>query len=186
MGCKDFAPYVTQIIASKPDAIFTSDWGNDVVLLMRQSWQQGIKEKFYCMYIDDDMYEHSFKDSKMSIGHKATDNYFSAIPLKKHKEFYKRWMKEKKYPPSLARVKGYVAVMFFAEAIKKAGTTDVDAVIKAWEGLSHDSITGKLTMRACDHQAEMPFWTYETGKMDTYMITSENIPCEETGCKMKK
>jgi branched-chain amino acid transport system substrate-binding protein len=88
--------------------------------------------------------------------------------------------------------------MFWAEAVKKAGSTDVDAVIKAWEGLSYDSPTGVWTMRACDHQAQMPFWSAEIVKESKFfkhayvgtatMIPAKEaeIPCAETGCVMKR
>ena len=87
--------------------------------------------------------------------------------------------------------------MFWAEAVKKAGTTDVNAVIKAWEGLSYDGPAGVWTMRACDHQAQIPFWYTEIVKKTPFfkhafeapagMIEAKNVsvPCEQTGCKMK-
>ena len=54
-----------------------------------------------------------------------------------------------------------MATMFWAEAIKKAGTDDVDAVIKAWEGLKYNGPAGEWVMRACDHQAQVPIWMAE-------------------------
>ena len=51
--------------------------------------------------------------------------------------------------------------MFWAEALKKARTDDVNAVIKAWEGLSYKGTGGTRTMRACDHQAQVPIWIAE-------------------------
>ncbi|MGC8603214.1 MAG: ABC transporter substrate-binding protein, partial [Desulfomonilaceae bacterium] len=35
MGEKDFAPYVTQIMEANPDIIFTSNWGNDLSLMLK-------------------------------------------------------------------------------------------------------------------------------------------------------
>jgi branched-chain amino acid transport system substrate-binding protein len=51
-----------------------------------------------------------------------------------------------------------MANMFWAEAVRKAGSTDTDVVIKAWEGLSYDGPAGAWSMRVCDHQTLMPFW----------------------------
>jgi len=87
--------------------------------------------------------------------------------------------------------------MFWAEALKKAGTDDVNAVIKAWEGLSYKGTGGTMTMRACDHQAQVPIWIAEIVPQskfmklpyvgDPIMIPAKDIEvsCEETGCKMK-
>ena len=35
-GTKDFAPYASQLIAAKPDVIFTPNWCNDLTLLLKQ------------------------------------------------------------------------------------------------------------------------------------------------------
>jgi branched-chain amino acid transport system substrate-binding protein len=87
--------------------------------------------------------------------------------------------------------------MFWAEALKKAKTDDVNAVIKAWEGLSFKGVAGTWTMRACDHQAQVPIWIAEIAPQSKFMklpyvgtpimIPAKEIevPCEETGCKMK-
>ena len=83
-----------------------------------------------------------------------------------------------------------------AEAVKKAGTTDVAAVIKAWEGLSYDGPAGLWTMRACDHQAQVPYWAVEIVKENKFFkhafegpvteipAKDVEVSCAETGCKM--
>jgi branched-chain amino acid transport system substrate-binding protein len=88
-----------------------------------------------------------------------------------------------------------MATMFWAEAVKKAGSTDVDAVIEAWEGLAYDGIAGKWYMRPCDHQAQVPYWAAEIVKDNEYydfayigdpiMIpaASVEVACEDTGCE---
>lgn len=87
--------------------------------------------------------------------------------------------------------------MFWAEAVKKAGSTNVEAVIKAWEGLTYDGPAGLWTMRACDHQAQMPLWYTEIVPKTKFFkhafeapagmseAKSVEVPCQETGCKMK-
>jgi branched-chain amino acid transport system substrate-binding protein len=72
----------------------------------------------------------------------------------------------------------------------------VDAVIKAWEGLSYDGPAGVWTMRACDHQAQLPLWFTEIVEKTKFFnhafeaaagmadAKSVEVPCEETGCKM--
>jgi branched-chain amino acid transport system substrate-binding protein len=41
-GTKDFAPYASQLIAAKPDVIFTPNWGNDLTLLLKQGRPLGM------------------------------------------------------------------------------------------------------------------------------------------------
>jgi branched-chain amino acid transport system substrate-binding protein len=42
-----------------------------------------------------------------------------------------------------------------AAAIKKAGSTDTEAMVDAMEGLTYDSPTGSITYRKIDHQSTM-------------------------------
>jgi branched-chain amino acid transport system substrate-binding protein len=196
-GTKDFAPYVSQLIAAKPDVIFTPNWGNDLTLLLKQGRPMGMKQKVFSYYINDEFTIQALGDDKLMIGNMGAEVYTLSIPTKKNKEFVAKFYKDKKYYPTWLRGKSYISTMFWAEAVKKAGTTDVAAVIKAWEGLSYDGPAGVWTMRACDHQAQVPFWFTEIVKKNQYfkhafevpagMIAAKDVevPCAETGCKMK-
>ena len=70
--------------------------------------------------------------------------YVLTIPTAKNKEFIAKFHKDKGYYPTWLRGKAYTATLFWAEAVKKAGKTDVAAVIKAWEGLTYDGPAGTL------------------------------------------
>jgi branched-chain amino acid transport system substrate-binding protein len=197
-GTKDYGPYVSQLIAAKPDVIFTPNWGNDLTLLLKQGRPMGMKQKVFSYYINDEVTIEALGDDSLMIGNMGAEIYTLSIPTKKNQEFVAKFYKDKGYYPTWLRGKAYIATMFWAEAVKKAGTTDVAAVIKAWEGLSYDGPAGVWTMRACDHQAQVPYWYTEIVKTTKYfkhafeaptgMISAKSVevPCEETGCKMKK
>ena len=197
-GTKDYAPYASQLIASNPDVIFTPNWGNDLTLLVKQGRPMGMKQKIFSYYINDEVMISSLGDDSLVLGDMGAETYMISIPTEKNKEFIAKFHKDKGYYPTWLRGKAYTATMFWAEAVKKAGTTDVAAVIKAWEGLSYDGPAGTWTMRACDHQAQVPYWTAELVKDNPYfkhafvgpatMIPAKEVevPCEETGCKMAK
>ena len=195
-GTKDYAPYVSQIIAANPDAIFTMDWGNDLTLLLKQGRPMGMKQKIFSYYINDEVSIQALGDDSLMIGNMGAEVYTVSIPTKKNEEFVTQFYKKRGHYPTWLRGKSYISMMFWAEAVKKAGTTDVDAVIKAWEGLTYDGPAGLWTMRACDHQAQMPFWYTEIVKKNKYfdhafevpagMAKADEVavPCEKTGCKM--
>ena len=121
--------------------------------------------------------------------------YMLSIPGEKNQEFIEGFHKAKGYYPSWLRGKAYTATMFWAEAIKKAGTTDTDKVIAAWEGLSYDGPAGTWYMRPCDHQAQVPYWVAEIVKENKFydhayvgkatMVPAKDVEvsCEEAGCK---
>ena len=196
-GTKDFAPYASQLIAAKPDVIFTPNWGNDLTLLLKQGRPMGMKQKVFSYYINDEVTIEALANDSLMLGNMGAEVYTLSIPTKKNKDFVAKFYKDKGYYPTWLRGKSYLSTMFWAEAVKKAGTTDVNAVIKAWEGLSYDGPAGLWTMRACDHQAQIPFWYTEIVKKTPFfkhafeapagMIAAKDVsvPCEQTGCKMK-
>jgi branched-chain amino acid transport system substrate-binding protein len=195
-GTKDYAPYISQIINAKPDVIFTPNWGNDLTLLLKQGRPMGMNQKIFSYYINDEVTIQALGEDRLMIGNMGAEVYTLTIPTKKNEEFVAKFHKDKGYYPTWLRGKAYIAAMFWAEAVKKAGKTDVGAVIKAWEGLSYDGPAGVWTMRACDHQAQLPLWFTEIVEKTKFFnhafeapagmadAKSVEVPCEETGCKM--
>jgi branched-chain amino acid transport system substrate-binding protein len=196
LGNKDYAPYISQIIAAKPEIVFTPNWGNDLTLLLKQGKPMGMDAKFLCYYINDDVLIESIADDNAVIGAVGAEIYMLSIPGEKNKQFIEGFHKEKGYYPSWLRGKSYTATMFWAEAVKKAGSADPEKVIKAWEGLSFEGPAGIWYMRPCDHQAQVPYWVAEIVKESKFydhayvgeasMVPAKDleVPCEETGCKM--
>lgn len=200
VGTKDFAPYISTLLSSKPDAIFTPNWGNDLRVMLKQAHAMGMTQKVYGFFINDELLIQAFgKDADKLVGYVGAEVYEITIPTKKNKEFVEDYYKVMGSYPTWLKGKGYIAVMYWAEAVKKAGSFDVDAIIKAWEGLSWEGPTGTMTMRACDHQAQVPVWTFEIVKKNPYfkhpwMGTAVQVPAKdvetscggEAGCKMNK
>ena len=197
LGTKDYAPYASQLVAAAPDVIFTSNWGNDLTLLLKQGRPMGLKAKVVSYYINDEVMISSLGDDSLILGDMGAEIYMISIPTQKNKEFVEKFHKDKGYYPTWLRGKSYMATMFWAEAVKKAGSTDINAVVKAWEGLTYDGPAGLWTMRACDHQAQVPYWTAEVVKDNPFfkhafvgtaaMIQAKDVevPCDKTGCKME-
>jgi branched-chain amino acid transport system substrate-binding protein len=195
LGTKDFAPYVSQIISSGAEVVFTSNWGNDLTLLLKQAQPLGLKAKFAGYYLNDDLMIKAVADDKAVIGSVGAEIYMLSIPGQANQEFVEGFKKAKGFYPTWLRGKAYAATMFWAEAVKKAGSDKVDEVRQAWEGLTYDGPAGKWTMRACDHQVQLPMWTATIEAKNPYfdhayvgpanMVPAEQIsvPCQETGCK---
>jgi branched-chain amino acid transport system substrate-binding protein len=197
LGEKDYGPYVSLIVASGADLVFTTDWGNDLTLLVKQAKPFGLKAKFAGYYLSDEETVSAIGESELLVGSIASETYMLTIPTEENKKFIEGYYKDKGIYPFWLRGKSYNATMFWAEALKKAGTDDVNAVIKAWEGLSYKGTAGTMTMRACDHQAQVPIWIAEIVHQSKFMklpyvgepimIPAKDIEvsCEDTGCKMK-
>jgi len=198
IGTKDFAPYVSQFIAAKPDAIFSPNFGNDMTIFLKQGRPMGMKQKVFSYFNGDEVVIAGLGNDDLIEGNVGVETYYLTIPTKKNAEFVAQYHKDVGNYPAFWRAKAYLAVMFWAEAVKKAGTTDVTAVRKAWEGLTYDSPAGLWTMRACDHQLQSAWWYAKNVKKNkfykhAYVDTAQQIPakevtisCEDTGCKMSQ
>jgi branched-chain amino acid transport system substrate-binding protein len=194
LGEKDFAPYVTQIISSGADIIFTSNWGNDLTLLLKQGYQLGLKTKYACYYLNDETVIPAVGNDAAVVGSMASEIYMLTIPTEANKKFVAEYHKDKGSYPASMKGKGYMGVMFWAEALKKAGKDDVNAVIAAWEGLTYNGPAGEWVMRACDHQAQVPIWMAEIVAKSEFLphafegpawpiqAKDVEVPCDQTGC----
>jgi branched-chain amino acid transport system substrate-binding protein len=197
LGEKDYGPYVSRIVASGADLVFTTSWGNDLTFLVKQAKPFGLKAKFAGYYLSDEETVSAIGESELLVGSIASETYMVTIPTEENKRFIEAYYKDKGIYPFWLRGKSYNGTMFWAEALKKAGKDDVSAVIKAWEGLSYKGTAGTMVMRAGDHQAQVPIWIAEIVTQSKFMklpyvgepvmIPAKDfeVPLEETGCKMK-
>jgi len=81
---------------------------------------------------------------------------FYAIDTPKMKRFIDAYRKIAKQYPTCWAILSYDSVMALAGAIKKVGSFDRDAIAKALETTEFDTLRGKLSFRAIDHQMNSP------------------------------
>ncbi len=164
----DYAPYLTALMASKPEAVYVAFGASGLISIMKQVKLFGLSEKVpvFVFGLADSVFPMALKES-MPTGIYGGGNYLWYYPnnpenkafVKKYLEFSEKMGKGDPYPSGIGVFSGYCCARFLTEALLKAGTTDTEKVIKALEGLTIDTPVGKITMRACDHQAETPaFW----------------------------
>ncbi len=65
-------------------------------------------------------------------------------------------------PPDFFTAGGMAAGIAAVEAIKKAGSTDTEALIEAMEGMSWETPKGTMTFRPEDHQALQTMYHFKT------------------------
>jgi branched-chain amino acid transport system substrate-binding protein len=165
VATKDFGPYISKALAAKPDVVITGNFGPDLTGVVKQGRALGLKAMIGTYYLDHPIWLSQLGDAALNT--MVGGNYTATVNTKSNQDFiksYQAWFK-KAHPNESP---GYLApntswtlgegVLFIAEAIKKAGSTDADKIIKAMEGMSHDSAVGKQTMRACDHQNQIDGW----------------------------
>jgi branched-chain amino acid transport system substrate-binding protein len=154
LATKDFGPYISKIISSGAEIVHTGNWGTDLEVLMKQGAQLGLKARFATYLLDDDILCSNL--GNIAVGSYVVSMYLPTMDNQANKAFLAKWnqkYKDTKHPwPVFSSGWAYNGTMWLFEAIKKAGSLDPEAVIKAWEGMKYNGIVGEQVMRACDHQ----------------------------------
>ena len=182
---KDFAPYLEKIKASGAHAVITGAWGADNENLIKQSRQLGVKSPLNPnMYIPvaspflDDTRPLEVIGGPAGIGLiLCTDFYLDRRnPVVKKlamtwNGLWKKW--EKPYNTELYRwpatswYRNMSSYYWYFQVLQKAGSTNPEKVIAAWEGDTFDAFSWKHWMRPDDHQvvADRPIAVLEFPNM---------------------
>jgi branched-chain amino acid transport system substrate-binding protein len=160
----DYSSYINAILAAKPDAVFCSLWGGDLVAFIKQAKPFGLFDKMkWIIATGADITVTRALGADMPTGLIVDQRYYFHWPeTPRNEQFVKAYMTEYKDYPSAWAVEGYDGVYFLAEAIRKAGALDTEKIIAALEGLSIDSPRGKASLRKEDHQLLCDFMVGET------------------------
>ncbi|NJD62034.1 MAG: amino acid ABC transporter substrate-binding protein [Deltaproteobacteria bacterium] len=160
----DYTSYINAILQAKPDAVFCTLWGGDLVAFIKQAKPYGVFDKMkWVIATGGDITVVKALGKDMPTGLIVDQRYYFHWPnSKRNQEFVKAYMAEYKDYPSAWAAEGYDGVYFLAEAVKKAGSLDTEKVIAALEGLTIDAPRGKSTLRKEDHQLSSDFMVGET------------------------
>ncbi len=103
-------------------------------------------------------------DTAPLVGHLAAWNYFQSIDTPENDEFIQKW---KEYTKNEKRVTNdpmeahVIGFNMWVEAVKKAGTTDPDAVIESIIGVSVPNLTGGFATMMPNHHITKPVFIGE-------------------------
>lgn len=174
LGEGDFSSHITTILNAKPDAVFSSLWGADVIAFIKQAKTYGFFDKVQFISTgsgDLDILKPLGADMPDNV--MATFQYAFDLPIKgkeqANEEFVAKFKQRAGYEPKSGDVVGYYATYMMADAIERAGTTETEALIKALRGGKFNTLLGDVTIRDFDGQAT---FGYHTGL--TY--TNPNYP----------
>ncbi len=172
LATPDYTPFINAILQAKPDAVFCTLWGGDLVAFFKQAAPYGLFKKMkWIIATGADVSLVRALGKEMPTGIVADQRYYFHWPnSKRNQEFVKAYLAANKEYPSAWALQGYDGVYFLAEAVKKAGSLDKEKVVDALEGLTIDSPRGKATLRKEDHQLFTDYMVGETGFDRNYPI----------------
>lgn len=170
VGEPDFTPYITSILAAKPDAVIIATGGAGCVPFLKAAKATGFNDKvpFY-MHTATELSTLKPLGLDAPEGVIGSSNYFFYYPeTPANKAFVEEFKKAYGREPKVGALYGYLTARFIIEGYKKAGSLDKEKLINAVEGMTLDSPVGPVTLRAEDHQALLPMYMGVTKKAPGY------------------
>lgn len=158
----DFTPQITAIMAARPDAVYTVLNMGELLAFIKQGAMYGIfdKAKFFHKDLSDVIILDPIVKAigKLPPGMYAGTRCLRHFPdTKANHEWHDAYVKRFNTRPINHAWEINSAVLLLEEAVKKANTTETEAVIRALEGLSVKAPVGMgpngtVEMRSRDHQ----------------------------------
>jgi branched-chain amino acid transport system substrate-binding protein len=164
LGERDFSSHITAILNAKPDAVFSSLWGGDLIAFVKQASTYGFFDKVQFISTGaGDLDILKPLGAEMPDGIMATFMYAFEMPItgkeKENEEFVAKFKQRAGYEPKTGDIFGYVATYMIADAIARAGSTDTGALIKALRGGLFETLLGDVIIRDFDGQATFGHYT---------------------------
>ncbi len=192
VGEPDLIPYITAILAARPDAVIFATGGASMTNVLKTIKSTGMSAKV-------PVWIHTATDHAVikPLGLEAPegvmgtmDYHFYHPDIPANRTFVKAYQDAYKNPPGFPAFHAYLTAHFIAKAFEKAGAVDREKFVNALEGMKVDSPVGEVEMRACDHQAVLPLYMGTLRKVPQYnfLISTDivNLPgkdilptCEE-------
>ncbi len=155
-GTTDFRSHINTILDAKPEGLYSTEWGGELITFIKQAKEAGLFDKIKYVMLPVgaamDVLEGTGKD--MPDGVWISGRYFFLYPdTKMNKEFVANFHKRWNHYPAYVSETGYSSIYAYKAAVEKAGSKDTKAVIQALEGMEMDFPGGHRVFRKEDHQA---------------------------------
>lgn len=130
----DYSPYILKAMQKKPDVLVLLNVGKDAVNSTKAAAEYGLKDQ--CKIVHALLFEPSIRGAGPET---FQDDYVAAswnwkVDNPGAREFADKYLKKTGERPHFMAAAVYSATWQYLDAVKRAGTTDADAVIKQLEG----------------------------------------------------
>jgi branched-chain amino acid transport system substrate-binding protein len=152
----DFAPFIEQVKNSGAEGVWVVLAGRDAINFAQQAKQFGLSDAITVAGVSftTDSTVKTLGDAAKGIY--GIINYSSTLDTPENKAFVKAWTAKYNAPPANFAGETYLGMQVIFQSVKAANSVKPDDVAKAMAGGEFDTIMGKLTMRAADHQLLKP------------------------------
>ena len=156
LGKIDAGAVAQAIDDAKPDAIFSAEFGPDLAQFVREGNTRGVfkDRSVVALLAGEPEYLQPLKDDA-PVGWIVTGYPASASLPPQNPEFVAAYQKRYHEVPVLGSIVGYLTIKSLAAGIAKAGSTDTEKLVDAFEGLQLTGAFGPFQYRAIDHQSTL-------------------------------
>ncbi len=192
----DAGAEVQALERSKPDAIYNVTFGPDLAKFVREGTTRGLFDgrAVYGLLSGEPEYLEPLADEApkgwVVTGYPWYDFDEDDGANKTFVDAYQARFNE---TPKLGSLVGYMTAATIAAAIRKAGSTEGDAIRMAFEGLDVTTPVGEITFREIDNQATMGAFVGKTMLKDgagvmtdwVYLDGADYLPSDEEIAKLR-
>jgi branched-chain amino acid transport system substrate-binding protein len=168
----NFINIISACLAKKPDLVLNLCQGPGFVNFVQQANSFKYFEKtktVTSLNLEGNTTVAFGKDYPVGIMATVLDPFWLDTP--EMQAFTQEHLKRTQLYPADLSTDYYISTLSLLSAIQKAGTTDTDKVIAAYESLTlNDTPLGALSYNDYDHQANTPFWWSTSGYSPDFPI----------------
>lgn len=160
---KDFSPYAQKIKASGADTVMTTNWGNDLTLLIKAIKESGSKANVYTLYANTIGVPTVLQDTGIDTVFSLSE-WHGNVANNKTEAYANEYKKKFKNDFLLLRVN--TAMDMLVEAMKQANSAKALDVARKLEDMKFQSDMGEVWMRKDDHQLQQPLYVSTFAKVN--------------------
>ncbi len=167
LGKVDAGSVVQALASAQPDAVFNILFATDLSRFVREGNTRGLFETVDVVSLLTGEPEYiDVLGAETPEGWVVTGYPWYAIDTPENEAFVAAYRERFDDYPRLGSVVGYAALHSLAEGIRAAGSTDTEALVEAFRGLTLSSPFGPITYRELDHQSTMGVYVGRTAVED--------------------
>lgn len=155
---QDFAPYVAKIAAAKADTVITGNWSNDLLLLMKATKASGLKARFGTVFLDQP--GNIANGGDLTLGHFIAQTFNAEAGGAEGERFVADYKAKAGHVPVFIEPQTVLGLAMVADALQRTkpegGRLNVNTLARAIETAHIKTPMGEMSMRATDHQAQLP------------------------------
>ncbi len=193
LGTNDYAPFIQQIKASGAEGLWVALAGRDAINFATQAKQFGLLDSVFTAgvsFVTDGTVKALGETSKGIWG---IINYSATLDTPANRQFVEAWRKHYNGDePTNFEGETYLGMQVIFQAVERANSVKPVEVARVMRGGTFDTIMGRQTIRAQDHQMALPNYIGYIGErggklrpiITSTIATEQATPAASAECKL--